>query len=354
MKQSLQAIQILRALAAVGVVIAHSRYGSAARSTTDFFAWDHMMEAGVDLFFVISGFIMMLVSDPATGRETSSWVFLARRVQRIVPLYWFYTLLLAAGAIVFPSLLRFTTLTPDLVIKSLLFIPDFHPASGTIAPLLAVGWTLQYEAFFYLVFACVLPLGLAARAVAVALLFLALEVSARLAVPDGALAVFLSNPVIIEFVAGMAMYWLYRRGGVTRRAGLAVAVLALPCALWVVGSGAGSPLAEVVDHRWLRPICWGIPALLVFYAGLALLDVPGAVGRALVKLGDASYSLYLCHLFVAAAVGKAWAALGGGPSLAVGLLVVVPASIAVALLSHRYIERPLGAMVRPVVARSAG
>lgn len=348
--ENIQGIQILRALAAVAVALGHSQYGAAGRASTEFFSWDHMLEAGVDLFFVISGFIMMLVSDPASGRENTAGIFLTRRVQRIVPLYWFYTLILATGALVVPSLLRWTTVTPDLLFTSLFFIPAAHPVSGTVQPLLSVGWTLQYEMFFYLCFAAVLGLKPGARVTAMAVLFAGLMILTGITGRETAALTFLGNPIVFEFVAGMGMYWLYRHGCVTRRAAAPVAAIALPLVVWLVGSGTAAPLEDVMDHRWLRAIAWGVPALLVFYVGLAIRDVPGAAGRALAKLGDASYSLYLSHVFVAAVIGKAWAALGQEPSPAFGVLVVVPVCIAAALVSYRFIERPLGALAR----RAAG
>lgn len=349
MAQQIGNIQILRALAAVGVALAHSQYGVAGRTGTDFFAWDHMSEAGVDLFFVISGFIMMLVSDPAVGRESKPGVFLLRRVQRIVPLYWFYTLLLAAGSLAIPSLLRWTTVTPDLLLTSLFFIPAAHPVSGTVQPLISVGWTLQYEMYFYLCFVAVLGLKTGARVVAMALFFSALMIVTAVTGRGTAVLTFIANPIVFEFVAGMAVYWIFRRGWVTRRSAV-VAGVALPVVLWLFGSGVAAPLGEVLDQRWLRPVAWGVPAALVFVLGLALRDVPGAAGRALRHLGDASYSLYLSHVFVAAALGMVWAALGHQPSAAFGVLVVVPCCIAAALVSYRLIERPLGAVVR----RAAG
>ncbi|MGF6229941.1 exopolysaccharide production protein ExoZ [Inquilinus ginsengisoli] len=340
----------MRGLAATVVALGHSQYGAAGRLSTDFFSWDHMLGAGVDLFFVISGFIMMLVSDPASGRESTPGIFLLRRFQRIVPLYWFYTLLLVVSAILVPSLLRWTTLTPDLVFTSLFFIPSFHPVNGLVQPLLSIGWTLQYEMFFYLCFAAVLGLSLGARVVAMTVLFAGLMVLTSAIGRETAILSFLGNPIVFEFVAGMGVYWLYCRGWVTRRAAVPIAAVALPVVVWLVGSGTAAPLEDVLDRRWLRAVVWGVPALLVFYVGLAIHDMPGAAGRALAKLGDASYSLYLSHVFVAAILGKGWAALGHGPSSVFGALVVLPCCIVAALVSYSFVERPLGAMAR----RAAG
>lgn len=338
MKNLIQTVQIMRAMAAVLVVLVHSQYGALTAASSHFFSWGRMPEAGVDLFFVISGFIMMLVSDPETGRESAPGVFLLRRIQRIVPLYWFYTLLLAAGAVVMPSLLRFTTLTPELLLTSLFFIP-VYASNGVVQPLLAVGWTLQYEMFFYLCFAAAIRLSLGARVVVMAAAFACLMTLTGLTGRETAALQFLGNPLVLEFVAGMGVYWLWRRGWVTRRIAAPIAIVALPALLWLVGSGAATPLEDAVDHRWVRPIAWGIPAVLLFYVGVAIREVPGAVGRALAHLGDASYSLYLCHWFVVAAILNVWAALGHSPSAAFGVLFVMPCCIAAGLFSYHVIEK---------------
>jgi len=341
--ENIQGIQILRALAAVSVVLVHARFGSTAPDATAFFSWARLPEAGVDLFFVISGFIMMLVSDPATGRENTPRIFLGRRIRRIVPLYWFFTLALAAGATAFPSLLRWTTVTPDLVLTSLFFIPSAHPVSGTVQPLMSVGWTLQYEMFFYLCFAAVLGLKIGARVAAIAVLFAGLMILTSITGRDTAILTFVGHPVVIEFVAGMGMYWLYRQGWVTRRAALPVAIALVPV-VWLVGSGAGAPLEDILPLHWIRPIAWGVPAAMVFYVGLAIREVTGAAGRALAKLGDASYSLYLCHVFAVAIINKAWMALGHEQGPAVW--IVLPLCIVAGFVSYHYIERPLGTLVR--------
>ena len=345
----IQGIQILRGIAASLVVLVHSQYGDNYNIATDLFSWSRLFEMGVDLFFVTSGFIMMLVSDPLTGRETSPHHFLVRRIQRIVPLYWFYTLLLTFGAVLVPSILRWTTLTPSLVLKSLFFVPSFHPVDGQLHPLLAQGWTLNYEMFFYLCFAVMIGLALGTRVIAMASLFVALWGLSLAVGQDTAFMAFLGNTIVFEFVAGMGLYWVYRRGWVVARAAIPAAI-ALPILIWLIGSGTAAPLAAGLDQISLRCIVWGIPSLLAVYVVLALPEMSNPVARALSTLGDASYSLYLCHTFVVAVVVRIWRMLGHESSLAFGLLVILPCCIAVSLLSYRLIERPLIALTR----RAAG
>lgn len=343
-----QGIQILRGIAASAIVLVHSQYGTVARTSTNVFAWDQMLEAGVDLFFVISGFIMMLVSDPKAGRETTGGGFLVRRIERIVPLYWFYMLLLIAGALVFPSLLRWTVLTPELVLNSFLFVPAFHPVNGNVQPLISIGWTLQYEMFFYLLFAVAVRRGLGIRIVWIAYIFLCLVIGARYAERQTAFVVFVGNPIVFEFLAGMVLYWMLRRGLVVRRAAIPIAFLVLPLLVWSIGSGAAAPLVEGLDPKWHRCFAWGLPAALLVYSMLAFREIPGPIGRGLERLGDASYSLYLSHLFVVALVAKLWTKAGFEISPAFGLFVVLPAAIGGAFLSYHFAEKPLGRLARRV------
>lgn len=341
-----QGIQILRGVAASAIVLVHSQWGAPGRTNTDVFAWEHMLEAGVDLFFVISGFIMMLVSDPASGRETSATDFLVRRIQRIVPLYWFYTLLLVGGALAIPSLLRWAVLSPELVLKSLFFVPAFHPVNGNVQPLVSIGWTLQYEMFFYLLFAVCVGRSLGTRIVWIAWIFGCLLIGGAVAEQRTAFVVFVSNPIVLEFLAGMIVYWLFRRGLAVRRAAIPIAFVLLPLLIWSIGSGAAAPLAANLDPRWHRCLAWGLPAALLVYSVLAFGEVPGAVGRGLERLGDASYSLYLSHLFVVALVARIWTKLGLEVTPAFGVLVVLPAAVAAAFLSYYFVEKPLGRLAQ--------
>ena len=144
-------IQHLRAIAALSVALFHA----CQWSQIDF----GIGAAGVDLFFVISGFVMWTVT---AGREAAPLTFLRRRVIRVAPLYWIVTLALVAGALVFPQ--RFPEVEPraDHILLSLAFIQHMNPA-GQPFPILAPGWTLNYEAVFYLVFASTLILPVRRR-----------------------------------------------------------------------------------------------------------------------------------------------------------------------------------------------
>ncbi len=150
-------IQILRALAALMVVFSHVQADSfdTANRAGQHFAGFHMLplNAGVDLFFVISGFIMVYASRRLFGTPRAGAQFMARRIARIVPLYWLATSLAlillgyeaARGKGAFPGVWE--------ILASFGFIPFARPQDGLVQPVTGVGWTLNYEMFFYAVFA---------------------------------------------------------------------------------------------------------------------------------------------------------------------------------------------------------
>src|SRR5580658_5421280 len=140
----LLSIQALRALAATAVVAYHAlQWGSGGFDVG---------RAGVDVFFVISGFIMWRVT---SGRDVTPGAFLWRRVTRVAPLYWLTTLAVLAAALVWPGFLPEVRPGWRHLALSLAFIPHLDPR-GLPFPTLPPGWTLDYEALFYLTFAAAL------------------------------------------------------------------------------------------------------------------------------------------------------------------------------------------------------
>jgi exopolysaccharide production protein ExoZ len=277
----LLSIQYLRALAALAVVAFHACQW--ARIDFD------IGSAGVDVFFVISGFIMWRTTE---GGQVRPLAFLRRRAIRIAPLYWAVTLGLAAAALIVPQ--RFPDVEPTAwhVFASLAFIQHLNP-QGLPFPLLAPGWTLNYEAVFYLLFAVCLLVPMAQRAM---VLTLALAGATFIGFLYPPVYIMLFNPLLLEFAAGI---WLARfmGEGLTpgRHAGWGMFVAGL-------ASFAAMHLAGVEWDLW-RPLFWGFPAFLLV-AGLTAVEQDGGLPEIplLKTLGDASYSIYLCHPLTVGAV----------------------------------------------------
>jgi len=171
-----------------------------------------------------------------------------------------------------------------LALASYLFIPYPRP-SGIVEPLYGLGWTLNYEMMFYVIFACAL-LARRNAAVAAVSLFLLMLVAIHALVPalPPQLA-FSTNPIILEFVFGMALALMFRAGvRLPRAVCCALIALAIP-PLFLATSWPGAP------SRWL---VWGVPAAMIV-AAVAFARKPAYVPKLAVALGDASYALYLTH-----------------------------------------------------------
>ncbi|KXF76618.1 hypothetical protein ATN84_11210 [Paramesorhizobium deserti] len=309
----LRSVQVLRAIAALAVVFFHLSPSS----------WT-LGAAGVDLFFVISGFIMGTV-----GLGDSPGRFMSKRVIRIVPLYWAITLAMCVASQV-PGL--FSTFTFDLprLITSLFFIP-FQDPQGEIWPLVVVGWTLNYEMFFYLLFA--LGLWLRRPIIAPVLVICGLVAAGWIFQPAQTIPHFYTSQLLLEFALGL----LLSRAVFFKNAALGSAlVLAGFASLLSWGLASDTP-------DW-RIIYWGLPALAIV-AGFVAIEragaFPGQALRPLEKLGDASYSLYLTHGIVLGIIGKF---IGHESGFAV--LAALVACITVAMLSYYLFERPVGQILR--------
>lgn len=345
-------VQVLRALAALMVVLGHAQHDAVvtAGRTGLAFARNHLLPwgAGVDLFFVISGFIMVHASARLFGAPGAAREFMRRRLIRIVPLYWLLAsayLVLAhgiGGAVERPS--------PDLagLAASYLFWPYDLFRDGVPRPFYDLGWTLNYEMFFYLLFAAFIALP-RNRAVASVSLVLAAGVAiASLATPDFTAMAFWTRPIVLEFVLGMGIA-LAANGGL--RLPRAAAMMALGAALAILVfdpmGAAGKPATWIAPNGWLRLAGWGLPAGLAV-AALVLVArnkaaLPGPLARFWIALGDASYALYLVHPFVIVAGRKLWLALGLHQFLGLWPMVgaMVAGSIAAAFLLHHGVEKPM-------------
>jgi len=187
----LQSIQVLRALAALLVVFAHFEYIKPA-----------VGGFGVDIFFIISGFIMAYIVNKSADS------FLYRRIIRIVPLYYAMTFLAAGLYLAKPSWFRSLILTPATLAKSLLFIPYQIKDSG---PVLTLGWTLNYEMFFYVSIAAFIAIFGARRGMIACLVGLSLFVSISAFLHwEAYIMRFWSSPMILEFVGGGILYYFWQ------------------------------------------------------------------------------------------------------------------------------------------------
>ncbi|MDB5457143.1 MAG: acyltransferase [Caulobacter sp.] len=325
---TLVALQHLRAVAVLAVIVFHACQ------------WPHISletaAAGVDLFFVISGVILWTVS---RVHEPDPRRFFIRRLLRVAPLYWIVSLAVAALALAWPGLIPHAIPTWPHLLMSLGFIPHLDP-EGRPFPLVAPGWSLVYEAYLYLVFA--LGLWIAPRRLAIfvtAVLVATFLYGAR----HDAAYFLLANLQLLEFAVGIWLAQL-RQPPTADAAGGGAMMIVFGLILFV--------LLQALDVRPGngRLLVWGGPAALMVWGALRL----EASGRTpawpiLRRLGDASFSLYLCQVIAMPLVARLISP--HQPWLFVPL--AIGASVAAGLACYRFIERPLRRRTAPLAPAAA-
>ncbi len=307
LKDTIYSVQALRAIAASLVVAFHIFVHLEVRDIIPVLPeLVSTGRAGVDIFFVISGFIMVYIGWEKFGVHGAQKDFFVRRIIRIAPIYWFYTLLMAGLVYLFPHLVsQGKTLSVEHLFASLAFVPWANTV-GDIKPVLSVGWTINFEMFFYLVFTMLLFFR---RVYFVPLLSIVLLGCIALGFVfdlEKSILHVATSPLLVEFLFGGLIGFFYRRG-VRIRSCVCIFLAALGASLLIITA------FTVLDQAVHRTVKWGIPgALLVF--GAVFLERNGnfSTPRLLSSLGDSSYSLYLTHVFVINALGAFWGARIGG------------------------------------------
>ena len=323
-------IQGLRALAAVAVALLHvadeagalvGMPGQAPYRLVDALP----LEAGVDLFFVISGFVMVWSSWGSFGQVASVGPFVWRRLLRIVPLYWLLTAATVLVALAAPGLISDGAREGwGYVAASVVLLP-WRRADGFVQPVLRLGWTLEYEMLFYAIVACALPLRRPLALAAILAGILALAIAGQSIPWNSAPPIFWTDPIVLEFGLGVVVAIAARYGQRGGWSGLAVLVAILLL------------LAVPGDHP--RVVARGIPAALLVLCALSWRRLPGW----LLLLGDASYALYLVHPFPMRAIRVAFGHMNVPAATAVPLYLVttMAACLGLAVALHLLLEQPI-------------
>lgn len=327
-RQDLLGVQCLRAVAAL-LVVAYHAVDQWTTHRPGYSAGDYWPNgaAGVDIFFVISGLVMTISTQRNAGRPNPAWTFAKDRVVRIVPLYWLVTTAKIAAVLALPAMVERTTLAPFYTIGSYLLLP-VRDATGTIRPVLPVGWTLTYEMLFYILVTTALLLRVPLGRVCIPLL-LAFAALAFAGPPSG-----FANTIAIEFLFGIAI-------------GSAIPRLqSLPPAVGIIAGSVGFAILLIVPvgDGLARPLTWGVPAAIIVASVVsAEIAIRRHLPRWLLSAGNASYATYLTHGFVipvvfvlcARSISFDWAGLG-----AIIIFGVVISAI-VGHITHVAIEQPL-------------
>jgi exopolysaccharide production protein ExoZ len=340
--KTIVSIQVLRALAATSVVIVHG-YAWLLMSVGAPYPLPELRSLGgaaVELFFVISGFVMVYTSESMFGRPDGPKTFVLHRLVRIVPLYWLVTFMYIVASVAFPSFDKHYGL--DFIAASLLFIPMAN-SFGMVMPIIGQGWTLNYEMLFYAVFALAVfaPRRLAV-CLASAVLIAGVRYGSRLA-PSSTAVAFWSSSLVYQFIYGMVIGLLYREG----------LRLWKPLCLALIAASVALTWHNTVVDPTLRILANGIPAALMV-AGAAFGDfkLEGSVWRLLARIGDASYALYLLHsLPIRGTLALSYRmpfGVADAPWFYVGLGLT--GATALGLATYYVLERPMTRYLRSLIA----
>ena len=349
MVRKLESIQSLRGIAVLLVVLYHiSEYelklGYGHLVTSNFYRTG---AAGVDMFFILSGFVMYYITY-VKKNKTKVPSFLINRALRIYPLYWIYSFIILIILLKSPELFtRPSGIEQVSYIKSFLLIPD----NG--APILGQGWTLIFEMYFYLVFGVMLFFkSIRLRNWALLLWFLCLIIINY--VLDATVLFSLSNQSLqniiaivfsslsIEFILGCGLAWLYLNKELKYAK---IAIVAGIVIFLLIGYNTEN------QHLGERVISYGIPSFLLVYGlvGMYSERESGLIMSYLAKIGDASYSIYLSHVLVLSGVVYIAKKINTtSSSVFIILVVMLLLTLIVGFLSYHILEKKI---IYPLVAR---
>jgi exopolysaccharide production protein ExoZ len=338
-------LQSLRAFAALAVVAHHAMRAVTVNASPDLPApvlltnpaFIELGAFGVDLFFILSGFLMVYISGAYVEKRKSIGNFVLQRAIRIWPMYIVATALYL-GLNIASRLAQGRELPFDaspLRLMSFFFVPSFN-ASGALQPILGVGWTLNYEIFFYLVFAAALATGRNTLVPVLAMILSAVFLLGSALPAESAAHAFLGNPILFEFLLGAVAAKLFMSG----RLALVPPLAAILAGLALLVAFAGLP-----NEGDLRVLYRGIPSLLIFI-GVLNLDTKIRWPDWWIHVGDASYSIYLFHVvfiyqitnrMLAVLVAKGYVLVAAEATA----VVAFAASVMIGLIVHSLIEKPL-------------
>ena len=291
MDRRFDSVQFMRFLASFLVVITHSGFYTFERLDGSFEYW-RRGASGVALFFVISGFVMIISSQKLIANPFGWKIFAVRRLLRIVPIYWMATSAKVLAMILVAGQVLHSDFSLPYIIKSYFFIPTYNPLDNRIEPLLGVGWTLVYEMFFYFLFTIAIALRSPPLKFVGAIIFLFFLGSffrdSFLDMRNQPILYFLFDSIMLNFLFGMALGHLCQKQIFLGDAASALAIFI----------GLMSIVFNIFNFIFPTPslIGIGLASFFVIWGCISLeqrhlIKIPSLF----VFLGGASYSTYLFH-----------------------------------------------------------
>ncbi len=314
-------LQILRAFAAINVCILHLISTAANYSFTPNYlsilkGWGNN---GVDIFFVLSGFIIL---HSQLQKKRSFRDFFKFRIIRIVPIYWFITMILVLCYLIIPEKALNSDLpSTEYIFQSLFFLSSLN--SDFFVPFVGVGWTLELEMLFYLIFGLSLIFGQWNKSYL--FIFLCLVI----------ISIITSNFILVEFLFGMLIALAFNNVKLQHKYGLIIASIGFLLLLCSIN--------QINDINLTRIVFWGLPSSLIVFG----LVYAKQFNNALLKyLGDASYSIYLIHPFIISAFYKLITLLSITTNHDLLAIIALFLSVSCGAFMYSYIEKPMTLFIK--------
>jgi peptidoglycan/LPS O-acetylase OafA/YrhL len=355
-RQTFVTIQILRGIAALGVVYTHCATEGGFNGLKNTGAW------GVDIFFIVSGFIIAYI----VSRNTEN--FMIKRIFRVVPLYFIATFSIVFVAVIFPDLIHGTKISMEKIIKSILFIPYKDELKQNL-PILGPGWTLNFEMFFYLIMAfCVFLvknkkyLPMFCSAVLIVLLFVFNVVKLDFFIFEYYRSY--NGGLFPEFIYGLLLYLIYShiksRTSIISSPNILL-LIRIICIVVIIGSLVYLITSDVMGVYFSenRNLQKGIPALLLVIAALLLeenVNVKGVIAKIFVLLGDASYAMYLFHYHIIAFLSRVilQKLIGNNNTIIVEilkLLFIIIVTVIISVYLYKFVDMPIQKKLKKLIRK---
>lgn len=281
-------IQYLRGIAAILVVLSHIAWKNIQSGGSTMHWWHEAGTFGVDIFFIISGYIMVYITKDLHQKPNSVRLFLKKRFIRIIPLYWFYTLIALAIFTIMPEKVNSAGGGTD-ILKSFFLLPLKSDENY----LVGVGWTLHYEFLFYILFSFGLLLNRKVGTITVASIILFSLFYSIFLPMKGMNYIFYTflNDIFIEFALGMFLYFILLK---LKKIDKTISITSILIGIYLFYYLHTGNHITGVDHIDMGTsaflICFGVISLEYFWKKREF--------KFLTTLGNASYSIYLLHPFV--------------------------------------------------------
>lgn len=313
-KYDFECIQALRAVACILVVLCHTSF-------TNFGSF------GVDFFLVISGFVTMYAT------EKNAEKFLFKRIIKIIPLYWFMTIVTAIAIQFVPQLFNSSESNLIYLFKSLLFIP-YRTITGNKNPVFQIGWFLNYQILFYFLFWIGIKINCIKRGLITIILCIIITCSNWIFILPMPFS-FYSDGYLLECCYGIIIYRIYYKTKNCVAFKISkTQLLILYCIMFVVGCW----LMNDLTYRIIP--CFGsgfLAGLIILF--LLLIKDNILFPKELIDIGNSSYCIYLLHPYLVRLMDIIGTKLLGNFA---GIIIIdIVMACTCGLLWYKYIEIPI-------------